>query len=250
MLIVCPSCASNYTIEAERLGAAGRRVRCAACRETWFVAPEAAAVAAPADVPHLMEVPEAAPAITAFAQSHHSGRVPRPAVRPRGGRRPFPVRLAGSIVGPLRRAPGFAAMGGLMLLLTAAVLARDALVGRWPAAAHWYAAAGWTAKPLGLAFAAVRSEIAIESGSAILIVEGEIRNNTGAAVDVPALVFGVRGAAGQALYSWTADPSRPTIEPDGTLPFRSRLASPPPEGHDVLVRFANHTRLAQGGETR
>ena len=36
MLITCPSCASQYTIDADRVGAGGRTVRCAACRTAWF----------------------------------------------------------------------------------------------------------------------------------------------------------------------------------------------------------------------
>src|SRR4051812_43436363 len=40
MLIVCPSCASEYMIEPAQIGADGRMVRCAACRETFFVAGE------------------------------------------------------------------------------------------------------------------------------------------------------------------------------------------------------------------
>ncbi len=39
MLIVCPSCASSYVLDDARIGPAGRRVRCASCRETFFVAP-------------------------------------------------------------------------------------------------------------------------------------------------------------------------------------------------------------------
>ncbi|WP_207919248.1 MJ0042-type zinc finger domain-containing protein, partial [Methylobacterium segetis] len=39
MLIVCPACASEYRIEADRVGMEGRSVRCAACREAWFVSP-------------------------------------------------------------------------------------------------------------------------------------------------------------------------------------------------------------------
>jgi predicted Zn finger-like uncharacterized protein len=36
MLIVCPSCATSYQIDPGSVGAAGRMVRCARCRATWF----------------------------------------------------------------------------------------------------------------------------------------------------------------------------------------------------------------------
>jgi len=54
MLIVCPSCASRYSIDAQKIGAEGRTVRCASCRNDFFVtladdveAKEAAVPAAP-----------------------------------------------------------------------------------------------------------------------------------------------------------------------------------------------------------
>jgi predicted Zn finger-like uncharacterized protein len=43
MLIVCPSCATSYLIDPASVGPAGRAVRCARCKKTWFAgAPETA----------------------------------------------------------------------------------------------------------------------------------------------------------------------------------------------------------------
>jgi predicted Zn finger-like uncharacterized protein len=36
MLIVCPSCATSYMIDPASVGPAGRTVRCARCKTTWF----------------------------------------------------------------------------------------------------------------------------------------------------------------------------------------------------------------------
>ncbi|HTT47336.1 MAG TPA: MJ0042-type zinc finger domain-containing protein [Pseudolabrys sp.] len=52
MLIVCPSCATSYMIDQASLGAAGRNVRCARCKASWFAGgpeptPEPVAVAEP-----------------------------------------------------------------------------------------------------------------------------------------------------------------------------------------------------------
>jgi predicted Zn finger-like uncharacterized protein len=38
MLIVCPSCATSYKIDPAAVGSAGRMVRCARCKATWFTA--------------------------------------------------------------------------------------------------------------------------------------------------------------------------------------------------------------------
>ena len=39
MLVVCPACGTGYDLDAETLGR-GRKVRCAACRHTWFAPSE------------------------------------------------------------------------------------------------------------------------------------------------------------------------------------------------------------------
>src|SRR5215475_13684267 len=36
MLIVCPNCSTSYAIDPTSLGLAGRTVRCARCKGTWF----------------------------------------------------------------------------------------------------------------------------------------------------------------------------------------------------------------------
>jgi predicted Zn finger-like uncharacterized protein len=41
MLIVCPTCATSYMIDPAALGSAGRMVRCARCKATWFAAKSA-----------------------------------------------------------------------------------------------------------------------------------------------------------------------------------------------------------------
>src|SRR5919108_2913119 len=41
MLIVCPTCATSYRVQATAIGATGREVRCARCRTLWFAAGEA-----------------------------------------------------------------------------------------------------------------------------------------------------------------------------------------------------------------
>ena len=58
-------------------------------------------------------------------------------------------------------------------------------------------------------------------------------------VEVPRMRFSLRNASGQEIYSWTTMPDQPVLVPGAELPFRSQLASPPREGHDVVVRFFN-----------
>ena len=75
---------------------------------------------------------------------------------------------------------------------------------------------------------------------------GHDRERRVARHEVPRLRFGVRNGAGLEIYSWTALPTRSVLAPGETLAFRSRLASPPRERHDVVVRFFNRRDLVAG----
>jgi hypothetical protein len=106
-----------------------------------------------------------------------------------------------------------------------------------PQTASLYAAIGLPVNLRGLAFANVAIATETHDGVPVLVVEGSIVSARDRAVEVPRLRFSIRNQRGQEVYAWTALPSRSVLAPGETLPFRSRLASPPPETHDVLVRF-------------
>jgi predicted Zn finger-like uncharacterized protein len=114
-----------------------------------------------------------------------------------------------------------------------------------PQTASLYAAVGLPVNLRGLAFADVTTVTEMHEGVPVLVVEGTIASASRRVVEVPRLRFAVRNPKGQEIYSWTALPTRSVLAPGETLAFRSRLASPPPEGNDVTVRFFNrHDRVA------
>ncbi len=82
-------------------------------------------------------------------------------------------------------------------------------------------------------------------GVVVLVVEGQLVNITSRAADLPRLRLAVRDAGGKEIYTWTATPPAPRLEAGQAVPFRSRLASPPPDGASVEVRF--FTRIDAGG---
>ncbi len=139
-----------------------------------------------------------------------------------------------------------AAIAVLILVICCLVAARQQLVRLLPQTASLYARIGLPVNLRGLAFANIKTIREVREGVPMLIVEGEIMGTTGRHTEVPRLRFAVIDGGGKEIYAWTARPSRTLLPPGETLPFRSRLASPPADANGVSVRFFNR-RDAQAG---
>jgi hypothetical protein len=126
---------------------------------------------------------------------------------------------------------------------------RTEIVGALPPQmASFYAAIGPNGEPAQPCLHDFATRKEDQDGTPMLMVEGAIKSTSRSAITLPRLRFAVRNAQGQEIYSWTALPSQAVIAPGATLPFRSRLASPPRETHAVLVRFFNRRDLVAGAQ--
>src|SRR5208282_244254 len=130
----------------------------------------------------------------------------------------------------------------LVLLVVDCILVgwRPEIVRALPQTSSFYQLVGLTVNLQGLTFDGVATTTERHEGVPVLVVEGNIINVTRKVADVPRLKFIVRKASGQEIYSWTAVPSRPLLPPGEAVSFRTQLASPPPDAHDVLLRFVDH----------
>jgi len=143
--------------------------------------------------------------------------------------------------------PGWGSAITLLIAVDIGLIAfRADIVRLAPQTASVYAAVGLEVNLRGLVFTQVVTRKETQDGVPVLVVEGVIKSASKQAANVPRLRFAVRNAKGQEIYNWTALPARNTIAPGTTIPFRSRLASPPPEAHGVLVRFFNRRDLIAG----
>jgi predicted Zn finger-like uncharacterized protein len=134
-----------------------------------------------------------------------------------------------------------------LILLDAIVIGwRNDFVRLMPQTASFYARLGLPVNLRGLAFDDLSTASEQHEGVPILVVEGDIINETRKIIDVPRLRFAVRNAARQELYSWTAALPRTLLSPGDAVPFKTRLASPPPDAHDVMVRFLNRNDIYAG----
>jgi predicted Zn finger-like uncharacterized protein len=269
MLIVCPSCTTPYRIELSTLGPAGRTVRCARCRATWFasvgeLAPAALALPAmpeisqpsqpepeggEADQPRpeadeietssgetsSITIANSPPLVPALAQD--SAPATGPDIETVAARR---ARQSGTKRRRSRRWPGLPTIILVLAGIIAALLNWRAAVVRFvPQTASVFSAVGFPVNLRGLSLDNVKTSLESHEGVTVLVVEGTIANVTRHPLEVPRLRFAVRNAAGYEVYAWTALPTEPVLAPGESAPFRSRLASPPADAQDIIVRFFN-----------
>jgi predicted Zn finger-like uncharacterized protein len=134
-----------------------------------------------------------------------------------------------------------AAMGALILAL---MIWRAEIVRLAPQTATFYKMVGLEVNLRGLAFKDIKISNEIVDGKPVLVIEGSIIGETRKPVELPRLRFSVRDAQGTEIYAWNAVLEQPVLKPGERAYFKSRLASPPPEGRNIDVRFFNKRDLA------
>lgn len=136
-----------------------------------------------------------------------------------------------------------AAMGALALAL---VIWRGDMVRLLPHTAAFYKMVGLEVNLRGLAFKDVKLSTETVDGKQVLVIEGVIVGQGKKPLDIPRLRFAVRDAQGAEIYAWNSVLEQTVLQPGERAFFRSRLASPPPEGRNIDVRFFNRRDIAGG----
>lgn len=155
------------------------------------------------------------------------------------------MRIAREVRARRRRAFSLPLVIILLAGLCASLLAlRERIVGWAPQSAGFYAAIGLPVNLRGLVFEDIRSSEEIHNKVPVLVVEGKIVNVTDRTVEVPRLRFALRNKDGLEIYAWTALSEPRLLAAGERSPFRSQLASPPREAHDIVVRFFNRRDFA------
>lgn len=136
-----------------------------------------------------------------------------------------------------------AAMGALVLGL---VIWRVDVVRLLPQTAGFYKMVGFDVNLRGLMFKDVKISTETVEGKPVLVIEGVIVGEAKKPVELPRLRFSVRDAQGAEIYAWNAVLEQPVLKPGEKAWFKSRLASPPPEGRNIDVRFFSKRDIAGG----
>jgi predicted Zn finger-like uncharacterized protein len=283
MQIVCPHCSTSYGIDSAKLGEAGRSVRCSRCKEVWLARREDAvefvhqtpamaganqqdaeqdasaeweAMAreedeANNDGPHV-ESPSIAGDWQGSADWQAEARDdPYGAEDARPGRfpwlnkfmKPKAINRAPPRKPPFSLAIACAAMGALVL---AVVIWRADMVRLLPQTAAFYKLVGLEVNLRGLRFRDVRVTAETVEGTPMLVIEGAITDDSNKPVELPRLRFSIRDADGAEIYAWNTVLEQSFLRPGEKAEFKSRLASPPPGGRNVDVRFFSKRDLTGG----
>ena len=260
MILTCPNCATRYTVDDAKFPAAGRKVRCAKCTHVWFQpgptaepvpvaamaeAPAGAPISAPASSP--VSAPAASsPAASARIVERVAEAMPAPAaaadfVPPRSE----PEAAIGEQpkMGAGARLALIAGWVGLILVVlligVSAVRYRQEISTVWPQSAGVYKSLGLPVNAHGIDIVKVDSHRESEDGQVVLAVTGRILNAGSRELPVPqSLRVTLSDSANHELYHWTFAPSAQTLKPGQSVPFLTRLSSPPAAARHLEVRFA------------
>ena len=144
---------------------------------------------------------------------------------------------------PVSLATACTAMGALVLAL---LIWRVDVVRLLPQTAAFYKFVGLDVNLRGLRFKDVKITSETVEGKPVLVIEGVITGEASKPVELPRLRFSVRDAQGAEIYAWNTVLEQPMLRPGEKASFKSRLASPPPEGRNIDVRFFNRRDFAGG----
>lgn len=137
-----------------------------------------------------------------------------------------------------------AIMGAMVFAL---VIWRVEVVRLMPQTATFFKITGLGVNLRGLSFEDVKITTETVNGSPVLVIEGAIADVTRRPVELPRLRFIVRDAQGSDIYAWNSVLEQPVLNPGEKVWFKSRLAAPPAEGREIVVRFFQRRDIVAGG---
>ncbi len=274
MILECTQCHMRYLVADSAIGPAGRTVRCAGCRHSWFQPPAmldlgtTAAVTPPteparAPQPAMAEAAAAAPrprtaapAPAAAAPDPGYGEAARPAplrarsseprryVDPEAERaeRGEPINAFAHQApfvprrNPARRRTAMAVAAGVAMLAACGGILYTGTPG--------------IAEQLGLPIASGASDALkfaintperrlLSSGNELFAVSGRIINETGSRQRIPDIRAVLKDSQNRDVYSWTIKPQTRVIGPSGSLTFNSAALDVPANAKELELSFAS-----------
>ena len=171
MILICPSCDTQYFADDATIGESGRTVKCAACGDSWFVQGDGVVAKAPID---------AAEAEKNAERGAHEAYREQVRVRRRKKSR-FAAMTSWLVTAVI-----FFSLGA------GAIIMRNDVVKRWPESAEAYKVLGLEVNRFGLEFAGIDASRTFDGTTPVLSVSGTISNSSRTAEDTPRVRVGLR----------------------------------------------------------
>ncbi|MDA0340978.1 MAG: zinc-ribbon domain-containing protein [Proteobacteria bacterium] len=267
MRIICPECDSGFEVPDGAIPAKGRKLKCSQCQHKWHQLPvaEQPEPAAADDEPDAVVADD--PEAEAEAQSDAPGEADAGSedqdfsmfgsgqrdpddddefdAPPIAGSRSF-----GRAKAPSKRARIIAIAAAVCLLVVipgVLVAARAPLVTAAPAMSPLFDAIGLHVPVPGEAL--IIQNVGVwnktEGGVVMLLIQGEIHNDTQMMQSVPVLRGTIEDVSGRPLQSAPFTPEAAILVPGDTLAFRYEIPNPGLNAARVTITFSDEKR--QGG---
>ena len=222
MILTCPDCSTRFLVDSAAIGRQGRRVKCGKCGHGWFQEPGRER---PTPPPPPVDLPPPRPV---------GMRANLPAVRKRRGSSPL----------------GWVALAAVVLIiLIGGFLFRVEIVNVWPPAAKLYATIGLPVDPAevgpgaGLNLRVVSTAQEKENGTPVLVIEGEVANDTSQVMDVPEMRAALTAEDDSVLHEWQFAAENGRLLPGRIVPVHDPGLRPAGRRRQSVHRIHRRRRL-------